>query len=297
MHINAQTFDALLRARSINQTELAQKAKLGVKTIGRIKRGAELRQANVERIAAALEVDVKTLQAPPREDLVSKAEKKSGMERLVVDVDATTINNLWLISNYYKLPVRALIQFAPLLFSIVAEAALNERRKRLEDWRRSFEPLLKDAPHNVASELNVLHDDLLDLYWSEMSALEARDLTGDASGPYTTEPSHRCVGEVESHQFFEFLERLAADHGQYLEFFSSKIDDIVYNHGGLTSNIGRDGAREVLVPPDMNRSNEVGFAIDSGSVLIRDIPAELMAPEKAEERVRWIEAAAGDGRE
>ena len=77
MQINVETFEAALRARGIKQADLARKARLGAKTVGRIRRGEDLRRSNVEKIAAALDMPVEALLEPPSADLSKRAAKKS----------------------------------------------------------------------------------------------------------------------------------------------------------------------------------------------------------------------------
>ncbi|MCZ8133541.1 MAG: helix-turn-helix transcriptional regulator [Rhodobacteraceae bacterium] len=295
MHINVQTFDALTRRRGVNQAELARKAKLGLKTIGRIKLGKDLRPSNVEKIAAALETDVQTLLSPPSDALLSGAEQRGDLQRLVVDIDAPTLNNLWLAAQFYRVPVRSLIQYAPLLFSIVAEASLNARRKRIASWRASVEGAMKELPLPHEAERRQIMDGVIDVYEAEMSAIDARDLNGGVSDPFTTDPGLRTEAEcAEGHPFLEFLEDLARQHGQDLSFFGSETTNIVYDHRGsdAAKSMGLRAALDTLVPEDLPGSDEALRAIGLGDVLVRDIPENLMAADMAEERVLWIASAA-----
>lgn len=285
MRINVETFEALLRERGMTRTELSRKSKVGTKTIGRIRLEEELRPSNVEKLAVALGVDLETLLKPPSDALIGKSKVAPGMQRLVVDMDGLTLNRLWMTSHHYNVSVRTLIAYAPMLFTIVAQMSLKQRRSRIEDWYASLEASLKAAPAQHEEEIRWVKDGALELYWAEIKSIEARDLASGASGPYSSDPSNRTTECVEQHPFFELLEELAGKAGRELDLYGCHIDDICYN-------LNDDDALTDLIPfcADSNDSAATE-AITLGEVLVRDIPLELMSPNRTSERVAWIAEA------
>jgi hypothetical protein len=287
MQINVETFEAALRARGIKQADLARKARLGAKTVGRIRRGEDLRRSNVEKIAAALDMPVEALLEPPSADLSERAAKKSGMQRFVIDLPTETLNQLWFVKANYRVSVRALIEWAPLLFTIVAEKSLAERRKKLDEWFEAAKEAISNAPDRYNDEVGALQSDIEDLYWIERESIDSRDLAGGYTKEHTTE-------EGGGNPFLSFVEGLATngvsaldDDWSELFFYGATIEDIsyfIYDHSW--SNFS---GHTLLV--DSLRDDHGGMALsalEDKDVLLRDIPEELLSEERRQERVRWL---------
>jgi transcriptional regulator with XRE-family HTH domain len=297
MHINVETFDALLRKSGMTLAELSRKSKVGTKTIGRIRKFEDLRKSNVEKIANVFGVDVPTLISSPSDELLEKAGKKSGnMQRMVIDLQPAALNRIWMTAHYYNISVRALLEFAPLLFSIAAETSLNKRKKKIEGLKYSFEELLKDAPSQHKSEIDEVKSQMNDLYWAEMESIESRDLTGGVKGNYYTETSNGDIESVDEHPFFNAVEEMALSANFNVEFFGSFMEDISYY-------IDKDGPLDAVLPedyeinyfqdarPEIGWDNEHWSSLNQGDIIIRDMPSELMAKDKVKERILWVTQA------
>ena len=297
MHINVETFDALVRKSGMTLAELSRKSKVGTKTIGRIRKSEDLRKSNVEKIAGVFGVDIATLINPPSAALIAGAEKKSGnMQRLVADLQPAALNRIWMTAHYYNVSVRALLEFAPLFFSIVAETSLNQRRKKIESLSASLEEMLKEAPTQHEDEIDQVKFYMNDLYWAEIDSIEKRDLTGGAKLEYSTNPLGGHHVDEKKNYFFDTVEDMASSANLGVDFFGSFMEDIAYN-------IDEDGPFDAILPddyhirmwkennPEFGWYSEEGFSLNNGDVILRDMPVELMAKDRVKERILWIRNA------
>jgi hypothetical protein len=291
MHINVETFDALMRKSGMTLAELSRKSKVGTKTIGRIRKSEDLRKSNVEKIVAVFGVDIATLINPPSAALIAGAEKKSGnMQRMVVDLPPAALNRIWMTAHYYNVSARALLEFAPLFFSIVAETSLNQRRKKMENLWASLEEMMKEAPAQYEDEIDDVKSGMRNLYWAEMDSIKERDLTGGVTVRYWAEkPGGNDDENTQVHSFFNTIEEMASSTDFYVDFKDSNLEDIWYD-------IYADEPLDAIFPSVSSQSSSerqslIELALKNGDILIRDIPIELMSKNKTEERVRWLENA------
>jgi transcriptional regulator with XRE-family HTH domain len=279
MQINVETFEAALRARGLKQADVARKARVGAKTIGRIRRGEDLRRSNVEKIAAALNVAVEALLEPPSDKLVKNAAKKSGMERLVIDIPAETLNRLTMTEFYYGVSMRGIIQWAPLFFGLIAEMSLKDRRKKLEDWFKTAMESISRVPGRHVNEVEALKSDLLDLYWEERNSIDRRDLSGGFTKEHST---HNDGGNA----FLCFIEDIASSISEDIEFIDATHEEpwFAWYNGVDPLHPGE----EQMFHRDAEHGDLAAEAVSWGHVLLRDIPDELLVEDKLAERVRWL---------
>ena len=286
MHINVETFDALMRKGGMTLAELSRKSKVGTKTIGRIRKSEDLRKSNVDKIAAVLGVDISTLINPPSDALIAGAAKKpANMERMVIDLKPSALNRIWMTAHHYNISVRALLEFAPLLFSIAAETSLNQRRKTIENLSDSLEEMLKEAPVQFSNEIEDVKSSMNDLYWAEMDSIEKRDLTGGVKANYCAVPYQGADDSVDEHNFFNTIEEMAETANLNLLFYPSTMEDVWYE-------FDNDEPYDAIFPHDFRNNWHDHISADQalrhGDILVRDIPIDLMAKNKAEERVQWL---------
>lgn len=287
MNINVTTFDLLLRKNGLTQAALAERAHIGAKTIGRIRRKEPLRTTNVKKIAEALGVTIEELIAPPTETLTEKAEKKSGLHRLVMDLDGQTINALTLTASYYRVSEKAVLSAAPLMFSILAELSLKKRRDKLAAWEEATLAAVEMAPktHEDFAADGIGYPTFWDLYYTERDSIAARDLSGGFSGEH---PNHLDIYSIEGpgNPFLETLEALASEAGSELAFFG--------NHETISENFyeGHYDAFDELFylgqAHDHTLTDDTRYPILSGNILLREIPESLFKPENWPELEAWV---------
>jgi transcriptional regulator with XRE-family HTH domain len=144
------------KIRELSREDLAGKARLTSKTIYRLEKGDEakpIRQANLDRLAQALGVDpdVLTGEKPvPTDASEPSASTDGAFYQLHVRVDATVRNAFELVARRYGISLSTIVEFAPLLFDIMAGGSLKHRSTKLEAFKaalRSIEEIGTSFPH------------------------------------------------------------------------------------------------------------------------------------------------------
>jgi len=199
--------EALARrvAAAGGKKKVAESARVQRNTLDRLMRGEAIRTGNLAKIAKALETTPEAL-------LVRKERTKEEMPRIAaarqqfqVLVQPTFSNNLDLVAQRYGVSASTILQAAPLLFAILAEESLRERKKRVDEVRVSVNALMSD---NLQSRLpSILYgafraERALD---AESASIDSRNLDGDMN-------LDDEVGEEQS-PFAEFLSRRLIELG------------------------------------------------------------------------------------
>ena len=279
MLINNETFQNMMKKRGLTQVALAERAGVGVKTVGRIKRGQNLRLSRVKKIADALKTTVEVLISPPSED--ASSEERGDIKRLVADLNWEHLNNLTLASFHYKVSINTLIMYAPLLFSLVAELSLKQRQNKLDDWYDSTIKAIKNGPEYdpAKTEYSLLESDLAEIYNEEMESIEKRELAGRSNETDYSTQDWDDPKVPEFHSFLQCLELLAEEAGQELMFYGSTTDDILFHSDAFI-----DAQEEMYGGSYENLADEAKH----NHVLLRDMPKELLAENLVEERTTWL---------
>ena len=159
MKINPKTLEKLRETRGLDQQALAERAGVSSRTILRIEIGesGETRRSTVEQIAKALRIkDVKVLGQEPESEVVKEAVrealKKSEKEgeprrnplfpffqQVKLRFNSETIIAYDLVEEQYGVDMQKIINAAPLLFTLLAEMSLAERRCRLKEAEAALE--------------------------------------------------------------------------------------------------------------------------------------------------------------
>jgi len=282
MHINTKTFEELRSRRGLTQADVARRAKLSQKTIGRVKRGEEIQRHSAESIAKVLGVTLEHLQTAPD----SSSEGRTGwsnlsypMYRMVVDLDAQALNNLEVASWRYGLPTKSILQYAPMLFSIVAELALARRKQDIQSFASMLEGQLSGAPSYLQEFREATRNALTKAAGAELESIGARKLGGLKTDEYWSDGHHES-----QNTFLQFLEQLAKEAGQALEFHGCTLEDLC------------SYSLEPLELWEITKHAECSdhyldlaeHALHEGQALLRDMPKELFDENAAEQRVMWL---------
>lgn len=281
MIINSTTFDLLLRKRGFTQAEVARRARLGVKTVGRIRQGLELRPANAEKIASVLGVDVEELQLPPSEKLEEDVGKKGGLSRFVADVSASTLNVLTLASLRYNLPEKTILEAGPYMFMILAELSLQKRREKLEGWKIAALAAAEEAPRLQWPTIDDIRDNIWDFYHNELASIEERDLSGGFAGEHPEYPTRENPG----HAFFSFIESLCEDRWEgFPPFAGNEPDDFKPRfHEAQWNCIEEFFSTTHGFWPDIPSPE-----IIDGTIALREMPEELLRSGSGLDRRAWV---------
>ena len=154
--IKPEKLQLVRKSRGLSREVLAGKAGLTTKTIYRLEKGVEakpIREANLDRLAQALDVDpdVLTGEKPVPIDASEPSTPNDGaFYQLHVRVDATVRNAFELVARRYGISLSTIVEFAPLLFDIMAGASLKHRSRKLEEFKaalRSIEEIGTSFPH------------------------------------------------------------------------------------------------------------------------------------------------------
>ena len=285
MRINIDTIKDLMQNRGLSQVDLSQRTRLGTKTIGRACSGKELRTSNVERIAKELSIAVEELTKTPSDPISDEVKKKPGLSRLVMDLDHTTMNKLQSAARRYQVQPKTIVKFAPLLFSLIAEASLAERARHLRDWEAKMKTLIDAAP--ASSDIRAdLETRIAEASKCEQASIDQCDLHGGFSSARQAETVHSFLPEGVSNPFLSFLKGLSGS--QHFVIDSDSIDHPEYWLKSLVD----FGEAEFCARTEFEEMANV--AVHEETVSLLDVPAELQQPHRAEDRTRWLASYLGD---
>lgn len=161
-----------------------KKAAVDKKTIRRIEAGQQqaVRTSTVARLAAALGVssEVLTGQAPlPAESEPARAQPSNdGNYPINVRVTGAVRNAFSLVHMRYQVPFARIVELAPFLFVLAAEASLERRRAKLSELRKAFNQagdLESEFPH-LPSSLSSRSDEFMA---AEEKSISDHDIWGD----------------------------------------------------------------------------------------------------------------------
>jgi len=266
MTINVETLRGLMKSAGLNQRTLAARARISEKTVSRLlNTGTQPRANSVTRIAKALRVEPEDLMTPPS-GLESEREGRLPY-RAAIDSD-----NYNFVEARYGVPVDALIDMAPLLFTVLAEMILAERREDLKRFEAELERAFGALPLSLTGLdydcIDEGRDKIASAIAREKAAIEARDLAfyGDVNDE-GEQPFTEYIGNI--------LERLGlkvllcgAIAGYFPWIDYSFVDDEVS-----------------AITGDDKWAKE---ALRQRYVTIGDIPQELHGEERADERSAWL---------
>lgn len=285
MHINAKKLITLRKRLGLSAEGLAEEAKVGRATITRIENGHT--QSSSSHTVKAL---AKALRCSP-EDLSSPLEARDAEMVLgdhcsmAVNLSASSQNALAMIAKRYNVKEETILEFAPLLFDIIARESLTERRKNLADLqsaRTAIDSMSDRFPH-IGDRFTY------DWEADEFGAREERSIARcDLRGDY-----------------------VHSDDLVYDNFYPSKYDEDSQNpfvthlrqrYAQITAE-GYEGADIVAVDRTLAPTYELGFseakefaggdedlakAIVRGKFVISAMPKELLDSHRMAERQQWM---------
>ena len=280
MSINVETLELLLEAKGLTQKALAEQSGVSSKTISRIIAG-ENRNSNkttIVRIARALGVGAEELGASLAEKKLRELKENwhaFTSSRTIIDLDRRTDIHFDLVSARYGISPQAQIEAAPLLFTILAEMSLADRRKRLNDFQTGRDAVPDTGLHHLQRGIEIADYKMERLLDKEAASIEARDLSGA-----TINGEDEFEGwwvEEEADVFVNFLKSLASgDDGSLIDIGGGTATNIEYS----------------VLQDDLSRitggDEFASAALRLGRVRVRDIPTNLLGEEMADARAVWL---------
>ena len=301
MQINPETFKKLRKKNGFSQQTLADATTKGVskKTIARIEsgKGGETRGSTVQELAKALRVKPEILAREPDSDVVKEAElQKHGLRQVKLVLDGETSLAYDLVEEQYGVETRQIIKAAPMLFTILAEMSLAERRRHAKEAKaalEAFEPRMVGFYTNTDDYLEA---DIADYDCSSFDIGMVVLLYGLDSSYGRRDLFRKYWGEmfeesVEGNSFSDFLKQLARELGPDNDAIDpEKIhfgSDTFFDHGPLFKKY-----RKSLT----DGSARADYALSRGYTNIGKIPKELRSEDEdvTSERVKWLEAKVPD---
>ena len=288
MRIHPETLKRLRKARGWSQQELAEKGKIEKKTIGRLEseNGGEARESTARLLASALKLgNPRILAQGPESDAVrdevSRINFDSGGSGPRVHLDSETALAYDLVEEHYGVDMHRLIKEAPMLFTLLAEVSLAERRRRVEEARAVLEEFNRALPEHLA--------DSDWAYKDEEESIGSRDLFRHPGDIEWDDPRWEDYRE-KGNPFVNFLKRLAknieADNG------ALEPGDVDFDPEMI--------CRGYLFPERRARltggSPRAEWVLSHGYARLGQIPKRLRddSEEIACERVEWLEVQMTD---
>ncbi|WP_406721602.1 helix-turn-helix transcriptional regulator [Thioclava litoralis] len=187
-----------------------------------------------------------------------------------------------LTKQRYGVPASALIEMAPLLFTLLAEGSLRRRRELLARAREAIAVLngQHDAAGRLAYGLAAYRaEDIAD---GEEASIEASDVFGRM----IPEGSYDASADPDATNPF----------ADYLKHLSDDLDAtarVEVEEGTAWADAPDGFPAYAVCRTDLDRivasSPRARFGLEQGHVRLADMPDELLADHATAERVRWIE--------
>lgn len=293
IQINVEKFERLLESKGMTQHELAKRSGLGEKTIGRVKRGGDAHARTVDRIAAVLGATRSELMtAPLNSNPTTPAQKAAGDHRVSVLMIAGGPLNYDLVAHRYHVTSKSIMDAAPLLFALLAEMSLQERRQRLAEFESAVDEAVGIAPRHLKSAY-IANNDLFDAVAAENRSIAVYDLSGgqieedDWADQGDQTPWQDKSGDL----FISFLNRLTE---------RTNLDLILSAEGALhpIKGAANNIFVENLLADDLfgitGGDRMADFALRRRFARIDAIPVELRQADRTEDRVAWLVARIPD---
>lgn len=264
----------LMDSKDWTQANLARKTQISTRTLTKICSGSsdepKVRWSNIEKIAKFLGVAPDVLTG--EQELPTQHKAVSSTPGVVTTrsarMDSATHLAFDLIAHRYGASFQDVLKVAPLLFAMHAELAMAEVdwSEISDDWYGDVDNVLDYDP--LFGGLPLLAEE----FW---------------------DPS---AGRTEDGYYESYTRYNPMNEHLYKVSQQAEIEGVVRIHGNKRFPLnarysGRLPAYEVC--PDELEAITLGDrharrALESGSVHLKDIPAELMAYSRGEERVSWL---------
>ena len=280
MRINPSCLKTIRRKAGISQQTLADASGITKRTIARIESGGggETRGSTVNLIAKALQVKPEVLSQEPGSEAVQGQDLlELGLRQVKLPLHGETIISYDLVKQRYGVRMLDIIYSAPLLFTLLAEMSLAERRRHLEEAETALE--------NFPDHLIARHYSALD---AERASIGQRDIFTRHIDEHEVNESY--YNEDVRNPFSDYL----VDQVKRLGLDNEVIDpeEISFDPEGFGSAPLFEKFREFLT----DGSFRAHFALTRGFVRIGQIPKELLGDDKevTPERVKWLEEKVPD---
>ena len=281
MKIIPETLKHWREKRGFSQQKLAEEAGINQKTVARIEvgKGGETRGDTVKRITDALRVKPETLAEAPDADARhdEKVRKKfgAGVFNRKLRLDGEVLISYDLVKENYGVGMQKIINVAPMLFTLLAEMSLADRRRRLKEAEDAIDAFNRICPEHMGGRS-----------WEgsyEKSSIAQRDLFA------------RSIDWMEANEFYyeeernpvsDFLTQLAEELGPDNDAIDP--EEIHFDPDTLFDHVPLFESYQKILTGESSRAR---FALTRGYVRIGQIPKELRGDDEdvTSKRIAWLE--------
>ena len=305
MKIYKEVLQTKLKRARLSQAKLAKLAGITPNTISGWNKGNDARRTAIEKVASVLKCTVDELTSPPAAD-----QSKS----ISVDLD------LDLVAHHYGVSVDDIITLAPVLFNVVAQKAVRNQRKRVENWYAQAKEAVSVMPFDLVpdwvAELEGLGSDIEDTYLHALNGAKKYNIKtiqntdhANLECPSDTSFDDIVFARRPRDAFFEALlqidkdeDKFDEDRGRYSFFFfgnDGKPEDNPFTLNQLLRDpILMDITDEILVEITESDHDDRELASNAREMIVegfslRDVPQGLWKDGKGFERAKFIASDGG----
>ncbi|MCY4040507.1 MAG: helix-turn-helix transcriptional regulator [Gammaproteobacteria bacterium] len=277
--------------RSFTRKRLAEKSGVSVRQIERLEElgeSASPRGVTVNRLAKALQVEPAQFSQGPKGE-TPELSRLWKVSEVGAKVPHQAVIAYDLVFWRYGVSKRALVELAPLLFTLLAEGSLQWRKRLLEDMSDALEKsqnLQDENPHLWFGFKEDRH------YWgleAEEESIERLDILGRHAAQDVGE-QYNVKLEDGITPFLNYLRMLVREIGDTGIVDLSNVSD---PKGLQWFALGSFHAGCNVCAEEFERltggSAPAQLALQAGEVALSEIPEELLSDESTSERVAWLE--------
>ncbi|MDD9982285.1 MAG: helix-turn-helix transcriptional regulator [Gammaproteobacteria bacterium] len=285
MNIDANRLHTLRTQRKLSREQLQQKSGVSARQIARFENepesSARVRETTLTRLANALDIEMGVLTGklpmpaarPLAEDDEYDTPSEDGYLRVRVNLLPSSQLAYELVERRYGVDRAAICNSGPLLFTLLAEASLAWRRKKLDEIEavaRQLEDAGKSSRHlrfASAAADSLLEDENSERYSIDNHDVFGKDLPPDAA------------------PFADFLREFASEFDKEVIEVRKALN--VWDEA--LENFPRYRLCKDLIRQLTGGRLRAVLALRDGHVRLRDIPQELWAEGATERSAQWLE--------
>lgn len=283
--IESARLKELRTRKGLTQNGLAEKAKVNKQTIYRLElRGKHsIRMTTLQKIAEALGVSPEILsgQAPlPERNRPTAGPSDGNNYQISVRVSGAVRNAFSLAVMRYQVPMARIVEVAPFLFVLAAEASLARRRTKLAELEALFdrkESLRSSFPHLPPSL--VLNFEATEAVEAEKASICALDILANKLPDNIFDRFPAIEEDYDDSKHNPFVRYLKETGSAAPEVAS--IDEFCRHSTDFT--VCRENALKLACG-----NEKLANGIAHGWVMLHEMPRELLADDAAERRVEWL---------
>ncbi|MBC7153249.1 MAG: helix-turn-helix transcriptional regulator [Rhodobacteraceae bacterium] len=273
--INPDRLIALLDRCPISQKELAADIGIDVGTLSRWKRldkpPGRLRGDKLAKLCDALGTTPTELcsdgplpEAPKGDDATHKGQ-------VTMVLDTACRNSLALVARRYGVTRQQIVEVAPLLFAVMAEQSIAERREQLQKFSDALGNIENSAPPHLRNSLRSPWDsDDQEILEAEKRSIDARDLFASHVG--TWDANH-------------------SKDNPFARFLRKKLIETGLPNGKTVTWGGDDSPRYMLGAEELveffGRDTGAWLPVLNGDVALAEMPREIRKA-TPERRASWV---------